>query len=69
MKWAKDPWRLKGTMKKLINVGEVEWSTDEEKVTELVKDHFRWRDDGRGIEEVEREEETREPTDRQGQLQ
>jgi len=35
----------------------------------LVKDHFGWKDDGKGVEEVEREKEGREPTNRQGQLE
>jgi len=50
-------------------VGGVEVSTDEEKVTGLVRDHFGWRSDGRGVEEAEREEEERRPTDRQEQLE
>ena len=69
MKWAKDPWHLKGTMKKLVDVEGVELGTDEEKVMGWVKDHFGWRDDGREVEEAEREEEERGPTDRQGQLE
>jgi len=56
-------------MKKLVDVGEIELGTDEEKVTELVKDHFGWREDGRGVEEAERKEEERESTDGQGQLE
>jgi len=56
-------------MKKLINVGGIELGTDEEKVTGLVKDHFGWREDGSGVEVPEREEEEREPTNRQGQLE
>jgi len=50
-------------------MGGIELGIDEEKVTGLVKDYFGWRDDGRGVEEAEREEEEREPTDRQGQLE
>jgi len=69
VKWAKDPWHLKGTMKKLVDVGGGELGTDKEKVMGLVKDHFGWRENGRGVEEAEREEEEREPTDRQGQLE
>jgi len=69
VKWAKDPWHLTGTMKKLVDVEGVELETDGEKVTRLVKDHFSWREDGRGVEEAEREEEKRGPTDRQGQLE
>jgi len=40
VKWIKDPWHLRGTMKKLVDIGGVELSSDEEKVTGLVKDHF-----------------------------
>ena len=69
MKWAKDPWHLKRTMKKLVDVKRVGLETDKEKVTELVKDHFGWRQDGRGVEEAEREEEERRSTNRLGQLQ
>jgi len=69
VKWAKDPWHLKGTMKKLVDVGGIELGTDEKKMTGLVKDHFSWREDRRGVEEVKKEEEEREPTDRQKQLE
>jgi len=69
VKWAKDPSHLKGMMKKLVDVGGVELRSDEEKVTGLVKDYFGWREDGRGVEEVEREDERGESTDRQGQLE
>jgi len=56
-------------MKKLVNVRGVELEIDEEKVWGLVSDHFSWRDDGRGVEEAEREREERKPTDRLGQLE
>jgi len=38
-------------------------------VTGLVKDHFEWRDDGKEVEEAEREERESGPMDRQGQLE
>jgi len=48
-KWAKDPWRLKGTVGKLTDTDGNVLVTDGEKVQGLVRDHFGWDDDRRRV--------------------
>ncbi|RPB19072.1 hypothetical protein L211DRAFT_853533 [Terfezia boudieri ATCC MYA-4762] len=53
-KWAKDLWRLKGVIGVLRNEDREEYKEDEEKRASLVKNHFKWREEGR-IEEEEKD--------------
>ncbi|RPB27053.1 hypothetical protein L211DRAFT_846604 [Terfezia boudieri ATCC MYA-4762] len=54
VKWAKDPWHIRGTMGKLVDEEGKECQGDEEKAASLVADHFKWREDGRQVEDAER---------------
>lgn len=45
VKWAKDPWHLKGVMGKLVVEEERECRSDGEKVAGLLADHFKWREE------------------------
>jgi len=59
-KWAKDPWRLKGSMRKLTSQDGTELSTEKDKVQGLVKDHFGWNDNRRKVDEEEEVDNKRE---------
>ena len=51
VKWAKDPWHLKASMGDLTDVNGVNLNTTKAKVEGIVRDHFGWREEGRGIGE------------------
>ena len=49
VKWAKDLWKLKETMKTLKDKGGKVLETDKEKVEGIVRDTFEWDSTGRQL--------------------